>query len=266
MIIRQDAGEAHSSAVLEKGSADLQRLVITGAASGIGFAASELLIERYPAAEFCLLDQVLAPMAVLRERGGRRVRTAQCDVSDKREVERVIDDLCGSGPITGLVTCAGILRNEASLDLTAEQWREMLGVHLDGSFFAAQAVGARMKGTGGSIVLIASIAMDFGWPRRLPYAVAKAGTGAMARTLAVEWAQYGIRVNAVAPGYVDSPMIRDAIANGLVDGELRAEQHALKRLAEPREIAEVIEFLLSDRASFMTGEVVRADGGFSILK
>lgn len=244
----------------------MRQIVITGAASGIGFKLAEILLERHPEIELGLLDRNTEPLEALRRRIGDRVKLVGCDVQNKEAVEAAIKAVCGSKPVSGLVTCAGIHQNEASLDLTANQWREMLGVHLDGSFFAAQAVGARMVEHGGSIVFLSSVAKDFGWPRRLAYAVAKAATCAMTRTLAVEWAPQNIRVNAVAPGFVDTTMVRNAIEAGLIDGEARAEQHALKRFAQPAEIAEVIEFLLSDRSSFVTGEVVRVDGGFSILK
>ena len=89
--------------------------------------------------------------------------------------------------------------------------------------------------------------MDFGWAGRMAYAAAKAGIGSITRTLAVEWASDGIRVNAVAPGYVNTPMITRAIDDGVIDGETCRRAHALERFAEPREVAEVVEFLLSDR-------------------
>src|SRR5690606_24156037 len=108
--------------------------------------------------------------------------------------------------------------------------------------------------------------MDFGWPGRLPYSVAKAAIGALTRTLAVEWAPHGIRVNAVAPGYVNTPMIEKAVAAGVFDAEARRKGHALERFAEPSEVAEVVEFFRSDRASFDTGGVVRVDGGFTVMK
>jgi NAD(P)-dependent dehydrogenase (short-subunit alcohol dehydrogenase family) len=166
------------------------------------------------------------------------------------------------------VTAAGILHNRASLDLNEADWNNVIGVHLEGTLWAAQAAARSMiaHGRGGAMVNFCSVAMDFGWPRRLPYSVAKAGIAALTRTLAVEWAADGIRVNAVSPGYVDTPMIRDAAAAGVLDADAKARGHALGRLASAVEIAEVVEFLLSDRSSFMTGEVVRVDGGFSVLK
>ena len=121
------------------------------------------------------------------------------------------------------------------------------------------------SGKGGSIVNFSSIAHTFGWPRRLPYSVSKAGIDALTRTLAVEWAEFGIRVNAIAPGYINTQMVVAATAKGNIDPSI-VEMHAMNRYGEPNEIATGVKFLLSDDASYITGEVLTIDGGFTAKK
>jgi NAD(P)-dependent dehydrogenase (short-subunit alcohol dehydrogenase family) len=242
-------------------------IVATGAASGIGRAVVDLVLERRHDVRLGLLDIDADGLAAVQAEHPDRVDVGVCDVSDRDEVGGAVDRIAGGLPIVGLVTAAGTLHNRASVDLDQADWNGVLGVHLDGTLWAAQAAARSMiSHGGGAIVNFCSVAMDFGWPRRLPYSVAKAGVAALTRTLAVEWAADGIRVNAVSPGYVDTPMIRDAHAAGVLDADAKARAHALGRLAQADEIAEVVEFLLSDRSSFITGEVVRADGGFSVVK
>jgi NAD(P)-dependent dehydrogenase (short-subunit alcohol dehydrogenase family) len=241
---------------------------ITGAASGIGRAVVDVVLERWADVRLGLVDIDGDALRGVQAEHPDRVDVVVCDVSDRLATGQAVEQIAGGLAIVGLVTAAGTLRNQASVDLDEADWHGVLGVHLDGTLWAAQAAARSMisHGRGGTIVNFCSVAMDFGWPRRLPYSVAKAGVAALTRTLAVEWAPDGIRVNAVSPGYVDTPMIRDAAAVGFLDAEEKARAHALARLAQPNEIAEVVEFLLSDRSSFMTGEVVRVDGGFSVLK
>jgi NAD(P)-dependent dehydrogenase (short-subunit alcohol dehydrogenase family) len=242
--------------------------LITGAAGGIGWQVADRLLRTDANSRCMVIDRSIDALEGLQDTYGRdRVFISACDVSNREDVVdtvKMASTWCGG--ITGLVNCAGNQLSMPSINMTAEQWHSVLDVHLDGSLFASQAVAHDMIRAGrGAIVNVASVAMYFGFKGRLPYGVAKAGIGAMTRGLAVEWAEHGIRVNAVAPGYVNSSMVEAAMSRGDID-ETVIDAHALGRFAETEEIATVIEFLLGPGSSFMTGEVVNVDGGFSIYK
>jgi NAD(P)-dependent dehydrogenase (short-subunit alcohol dehydrogenase family) len=254
--------------MVRSSGADAPVVVVTGAASGIGQEVVRALVAHDASVLVGALDlSVPGPDAPSSGTPGQ-IQHVQVDVSDPTAVQRTVAEQAARGRLVGLVNTAGNYSSAPSIDLTREQMESILGVHLYGSLYAAQAAARAMiaHGGGGSIINFSSVAADFGWPNRLPYAIAKAGIGAVTRTLAVEWAEHGIRVNSIAPGYVETPMIIDAARRGVIDLDEKMRMHALGRLAQPVEIARVVAFLLSEDASFVTGETLRVDGGFTVKR
>ena len=238
---------------------------ITGGASGIGWKTAESLLESRPDVACALVDLNEGQSAELIERFGQdRVRFVRCDVTDQAAANAAVAEIQQwNQPINMLVTCAGIHIVGDSFDLPAEHWQNVLRVHINGTFFWCQAAGRAMRDEGGgAIVTVGSIAQDFGFPGRAAYTTSKAGIAGLTRVLAVEWAPAGIRVNQVIPGMVQTPMLERIAAQGILDTEAAAAEYPLERLGTTGDVAEVIVFLLSDQASFITGEQVHVDGGF----
>ncbi|NEW77376.1 SDR family NAD(P)-dependent oxidoreductase [Streptomyces rhizosphaericus] len=246
--------------------------VVTGGASGIGLVTARLLLAD-GARKVALMDLNEPAHDVLEELrrryGPERVQVLTCNVSQRDEVHAAVAAVGKDVPVSGVVSCAGTVMAKPSLDLTLDDLHKLFDVHLAGSLFTAQAAAIAWiaSDTAGAIVNTSSVAANFGWPGRLPYPVAKAGIEALTRTLAVEWARWGIRVNAVSPGSVDSPLMADGKRPpGIKPLSEVADRHALGRVAQPQEVAEAITFLLSAKSSFITGAVLAVDGGFTITK
>lgn len=239
--------------------------VITGGAGGIGRAVARRLLDSTDLA-VALVDR--AGSAADDLTADPRCRLYECDVTDQASVNATAERVAReSGPITRLVNGAGTVNNAASADVGIDVIEGLFATHVNGTVLWSQAAYPQMVHEGaGSIVNIGSIAGRFGHPRRLAYGAAKAAIHSISKTLAVEWAAVGIRVNAIVPGYVATPMMLEVARLGLVDEAQAASWHALKRLATPDEIAAPIVFLLSDDASFITGSGLLVDGGFSALK
>jgi 3-oxoacyl-[acyl-carrier protein] reductase len=243
--------------------------IVTGAAGGIGFATAEALLASDPELVLVgadLVDGWSSPLAA--RHGADRIQEAVVDATDHAAVRTCVDGVAQDvGAPTKLVNCAGIQHNEAAVDLGFESWRRLLAINLDGTFSFCQAAGRHMIAANrGAIVNIASVSMYFGFPRRLPYVVSKNGIAGLTQTLAVEWGAHDVRVNAVAPGYVETALLTEAFAKGHVDRAAVSEHAALNRIATPSEIAAAIVFLLSDAAGFITGEILNVDGGFRLKK
>lgn len=240
-------------------------LVVTGGSSGIGRQVIERALGDSSSIVCASLDRNPGPPVA--DEVADRFFEVGCDVSDPQEVAEAAVLVAQAGSVRHLVLAAGTHLYQPALDLTAREWREMLGVHLDGTFYCAQAFGRQIVvNGGGSIVAFSSAVSGFGHPGRLPYVVAKAGIEALVRTLAVELAADNVRINAVAPGYIDTPFVDKAQQTGAFDMESVLAEHAMNRLGRPEEVAAVVLFLLGDESSFVTGETVRVDGGFAVTK
>ena len=241
--------------------------LIVGGARGIGGAASEAFAASGHAVVIADLDgQAAAALAERLDPSGERALGIPVDVTSRESVDAMVASVVARfGRLDAMVDCAGIIDPRPSAEVDDAAWQRLLAVHLDGTFRCARAAyPALVASGGGTIVNIASIAAHVGIPGRLSYTAAKGAIEAMTRTLAVEWAPDGIRVNAVAPGYTSTELVQQAIDSGRLDTKALVQRVPLRRLANPSEIASVVLFLSTGASSFITGQSIVADGGLII--
>jgi NAD(P)-dependent dehydrogenase (short-subunit alcohol dehydrogenase family) len=175
-------------------------------------------------------------------------------------VEGALDAL---GSLDILVNNAGMAMAAESIELSAADWQRTIDVDLSAVFYCAQAAGRHMLQRGsGAIVNISSVQAFTPLARRVAYAASKAGVIGVTKALAVEWAP-AVRVNAVAPGYVATQMVEELVQAGRVNAEAIAARTPMRRMAQPEEIAAAVVFLASDAASYITGETLMVDGGWT---
>lgn len=195
---------------------------------------------------------------------GHRALFYPVNVRDSSAIQTMTDDLVARfGRIDILVNNAGVASGGPSEDVAEDEWDRVLGIMLTGVFRCSQIVGRVMiKQGGGRIVNIASMAGIGAWNQRAGYTTAKAGVIALTQILGVEWAKYNVRVNAVAPGQVETPLNEYVFARGLADRTTFTNRAPMRRFAGPTEIAEAVLFLASDESSYVTADVVVIDGGW----
>ena len=234
--------------------------LITGGAAGLGLGMARRFLAE--GAKVALLD-VADPPADLAMRAD--VLALRCDATDEAAVDSAFDETQRRlGPLDAVVANAGVSQNSPTLDLSFAQWRKVMAVNLDAAFLAAQAAGRRMLPRGrGAILFTASIYGLVAGPERIAYVVSKHGVAAMAKALALEWSPHGLRVNAVAPGYVRTALLDDLIARGRVDAGKLLAHTPQRRFVEIEEVAAMAAFLISEEASATTGLVASADGGWT---
>jgi len=237
--------------------------LVTGGASGIGAAAVEELLAEGWSVAIADIDAKALAAARKRYEGSAAVRVDALDVTDEPATERLVDAIERElGPIAGVVNSAGIAADRHVFDTPIDLFRKILDVNVVGSFIVGRAAARCMaKRERGAIVNIASVSGVRGSKGRSAYGASKGAVVVMSQVMANDLARHGIRVNAVAPGPVETPMVKAVHADA--DRELWRRFIPMRRYGRPEEIASVIAFLLDEkRSSFLTGEVIAVDGGF----
>lgn len=243
-------------------------VLITGGASGLGLAFAEAFAAN--GAHLTLLDINSEGLARVSENlktanPGIGVGTACGSTTDEVAVEAAFAQAVSRfGRIDVLLNNAGIGMVKPTLELSAAEWRNIVDINLTGVFLCAKAAGKYMTRQGCGVIL--NMASMFGVsaaPQRAGYCSTKAAVVALTKVLAVEWAQFGVRVNALAPGFTGTALVNELARAGKIDLERLKKGTPMGRLGEPGEIAELALFLASDNAAFITGQAFVADGGWT---
>ena len=241
--------------------------LVTGASRGIGRAIALALAGEGADVALNCSSSVDEAEKVAREieKLGRRAAVIQADVADKAAVERMVREVITQfGKIDILVNNAGMATVGPSEDLEEDIWRRGIDVMLTGVFFCSQAAGKEMiKQKSGKIINIASINGIVAFPERACYCSAKAGVMALTKVLGCEWARYNINVNAVAPGYVETDLVRNLVSQGTLDVDELAGRTPNGKLASSDDIADTVVFLASEDSKHIVGQTIVVDGGWT---
>jgi len=241
--------------------------IITGGASGIGRASVELFAAE--GARVAIVDRddsTFDALAAL-DAGRDMIRAYKADVADVAAADRIVDEIRRAwGKIDILVTAAGISVGKRLGDTTPDEWRQVLEVNLGGTYRWVRAIlPVMLEQKAGAIVTVGSQLSTAGGKSNAAYVTSKGAIHSLTRSVALDYVQFGIRCNCVAPGGTDTPLLANAFARSARPDKARREltaRHAMQRLAKPQEIAQGILYLASPESSFVTGTQLVIDGGW----
>lgn len=241
---------------------DGKTAVVTGASSGIGACIARTLASSGASVVSCAPGYDLEDLtAVMDDVGAADALAVECDVTDRDAVAALVDATIERfGDVDILVNNAGVWDPSAVSDMDAETWSRVTSVVLDGTFNCTQLAGPHLRDGGGAVVNVASGAALTGFPLNAPYGAAKAGVVNFTETVAFEWAHDDVRVNAVAPGLVATERARSGSSLPVPAADEINRDRVARRVGTPQEIADVVEFLCSSGASFITGSVIPVTG------
>lgn len=234
---------------------------VTGAGKGLGRAIARALAQR--GATVVATARTIEDLDELHQELPDNLRSAPGSVTSEDDVERIVVNIAAQGRLDGLVNCAGISPSfTRSEDLSVEVFQSVMETNALGTFLCARAAGRVMlaQDGGGSIVNVSSVHASVGYPRIAAYAASKGAVDALTKSLAVEWADRGVRVNTLTPGYFRTDLSKGLLGSKWGGDVLR--RIPMGRTGEPSELGEAAVFLLSDGSSYMTGSNITIDGGW----
>jgi 2-deoxy-D-gluconate 3-dehydrogenase len=240
--------------------------LVTGAAGGLGAAIARGLARA--GARLVLADLAEEPLQQLKEQikaDGGEVRVRRTDVTVAADVTAAVGTAVEAwGRLDTLVNCAGITLRQPAVEFTEEQWDRIIAVNLKGTWLCCQAAGRVMIGQRhGQIVNLASIGGLVGLPMSVAYCASKGGVVQITRTLAVEWAPYGVRVNAIAPCTFETPMVQRVLDAEAAYRDRVVDRIPLGRMGVPEDIVGTVLYLATPASAMMTGHILSLDGGYT---